>query len=218
MGYRVSYVATTAQRTHAIRIQSKDTVQVARTMLEPPTPDIKAPIYIDTMASVATQNTSADYNRFAARLALYRNQLKHKTLQSVQKQVSSSSSLRAIPLPDWRNDGMHSITDLCDEEQTQDVKKAIILKRTALSIIIGDENRMLYSTKNTRRCSSSQRGVKKGSLLYKFLTPMSCTARSGHDRKIESKIHCRKYLNPLLLHNNFVRHAITMDKDKAEQQ
>merc|ERR1711871_518535 len=121
-------------------------------------------------------------------------------------------------LPDWRNDGMHSITDLCDEEQTLDVKKAIILKRTALSIVIRDENRMVCSTHNTRKYSSSQRGVKKGTLLYKFLTPMTFIAKSGHDRKIESKIHCRKYLNPLLLHNNFVRHAITMDKDKAEQQ
>ena len=160
-------------------------------------------------ASTSVVITQDERDRFANRLIKYRSSIKLDAPSS--SSLSSKDTTLRRSIPDWIGDGT-SVADPSEQEHKHHVKKGLIVKRLTASVVIRNENRKLRKT-------SHPMVVKKGSLLYNFLTPrvMNCSASSGNDRKIEAKVMTRKYLNPIFLHNNFMQHAIDMDSDRINQ-
>lgn len=167
----------------------------------------------NTTSDDALVVTQTEREKFASRLLEYRASIKLEASSSSSSCKKVDTTLRRS-IPDWihTEDG-DSVIDPSEMEHKHHVKRGLIVKRLTASIVIRNENRRLRKTTHPTV-------VKKNSALYNFLTPrvINCNVMNGNDRRIESKIMTRKYLNPLVLHNNFMQRVISMDSEKVNME
>ena len=156
--------------------------------------------------------TQTEREKFASRLLEYRASIKLEAPSSSSSCKKVDTTLRRS-IPDWFHQDGDSVTDQSEMEHKHLVKRGLVVKRLTASIVLRNENRRLRKTTHPSV-------VKKNSALYNFLTPrvMNCNVMNGNDRRIESKIMTRKYLNPLVLHNNFMQRVISMDSEKVNME